>query len=428
VVAIVFRVDELMREVIDPALLHHMALKIVDTGGPRGPAEAAVPEDVLYDSLEPGMRILPKRATQGQIKVAQRYWQVHYNALAGSRYSRDVTPLFVIAAAGTLISSLIAALLIASRRSRELARQLRATLEEQRANLVELEQQKAHVELAHGDLSSVLETLKQAQANLINSEKLASLGALVAGIAHELNTPIGNSLLTATALSDMAAEFDKKYREGGIKRSALEAHLADTRLACGIMASSLRRAADLITSFKQVSVDQTSDQRRRFELGEVVRDTAATYAAQLRRANCEIETDIAPLLVLDSYPGALGQVLSNLINNALMHAFEGRSAARIVISAREIEQGQVMLNFSDDGVGMTPKTLHQVFDPFFTTKMGQGGSGLGMNIVYNVVTGMLGGSIGIASTPGTGTSVTIMMPKNAPNQNAADSSAKRLAG
>jgi signal transduction histidine kinase len=262
----------------------------------------------------------------------------------------------------------------------------------------------------------VLQTLKQAQANLITSEKLASLGALVAGIAHELNTPIGNSLLTATALADMVNEFEKKYADGGIKRSALEAHLADTRLACGIMASSLRRAADLITSFKQVSVDQTSDQRRRFELAEVVRDTAATYAAQLRRANCQIEVDIPPLLVLDSYPGGLGQVLSNLINNALMHAFEKRSAAKIVISAREIEQGQIMLNFSDDGVGMTPKTLHQVFDPFFTTKMGHGGSGLGMNIVYNVVTGMLGGSIGIASTPGTGTSVTIMMPKNAPNQ------------
>jgi signal transduction histidine kinase len=426
VVAIVFRVEDLMRAVIDPALLRHMSLKIVDTGEASDPAAVDGAQDVLYDSREPGMRILPNRVVQGQISVAQRHWQVQYSALAGSRYSRDVTPLFMIAAAGTLISSLIAALLIASRRGRELARRLRATLEQQRASLAELEQQKAHVELAHGDLSSVLETLKQAQANLINSEKLASLGALVAGIAHELNTPIGNSLLTATALSDMVAEFDKKYREGGIKRSALEAHMADSRLACGIMASSLRRAADLITSFKQVSVDQTSDQRRRFELGEVVRDTAAAYAAQLRRANCEFEVDIPALLVLDSYPGGLGQVLSNLINNALMHAFEGRSAAKIVISAREIEQGQIMLNFSDDGVGMTPKTLHQVFDPFFTTKMGQGGSGLGMNIVYNVVTGMLGGSIGIASTPGTGTSVTIMLPKQAPNQHVKDSAEQRL--
>jgi signal transduction histidine kinase len=134
---------------------------------------------------------------------------------------------------------------------------------------------------------------------------------------------------------------------------------------------------------------------------------------------------VPPLLVLDSYPGGLGQVLSNLINNALMHAFDARSSAKIVISAREIEQGQIMLNFSDDGVGMTQKTLHQVFDPFFTTRMGQGGSGLGMNIVYNVVTGMLGGSIGIASTPGTGTSVTIMMPKHAPDQGAMENGVGR---
>ena len=291
-------------------------------------ARPANPDNTLFDSRQPGERTLSKRVAQGDINVAQRHWLVQYSALAGSRYSRDITPLILIGAAGLVISSLIAALLVASRRSRTLAGQLRATLEEQRASLAELEQQKAHVELAHGDLSSVLVTLKQAQANLITSEKLASLGALVAGIAHELNTPIGNSLLTATALADMVTEFEKKYADGGIKRSALEAHMADTRLACGIMASSLSRAADLITSFKQVSVDQTSDQRRRFELGEVVRDTVATYAAQLRRANCRIEVDVAPMLVLDSYPGGLGQVLSNLINNALLHAFDERAARR----------------------------------------------------------------------------------------------------
>ncbi|MFC0134511.1 hypothetical protein CR105_13955 [Massilia eurypsychrophila] len=415
VVAIVFRVDHLMREVIEPSLLEHIALRIVDTGDSATPLPAT-PENTLFDSAAPGGLSLSKRVALGHIGVAQRHWLVQYSALVGSRYSRDFTPPVLVGAAGILISALIAALLVASRRSRTLAGRLRATLVEQRASLAELEQQKAHVELAHGDLSSVLETLKQAQASLITSEKLASLGALVAGIAHELNTPIGNSLLTATTLSDMVNEFEKKYADGGIKRSALEAHMADTRLACGIMASSLSRAADLITSFKQVSVDQTSDKRRSFELGDVVRDTLATFAAQLRRANCRIEVDVAPKLVLDSYPGGIGQVLSNLINNALLHAFQGEASPKIVISAREIEQGQVMLNFSDDGVGMTQKTLHQVFDPFFTTKMGQGGSGLGMNIVYNVVTGILGGSIGIASTPGNGTSVTIMMPKHAPDQ------------
>ena len=412
VVTIVFLIDDLMREVIEPSLLRHLTLQIIDTGDASAPsAQAAGPDNTLFDSNRPGTRTLTNRVAQGHIHFAQRHWLVRFHALAGSRYSRDVTPLILIGAAGAVISALIAALLVASGRSRMLAGRLSA-------NLAELAHQKAHVELAHGDLSSVLATLKQAQASLITSEKLAALGALVAGIAHELNTPIGNSLLTATTLSDMAAEFEKQYANGGIKRSALEAHLAAIRRACGIMASSLGRAADLITSFKQVSVDQTSDQRRRFDLDALVRDTVATYAAQLRRANCRIDVDVAPQLVFDSYPGALGQVLSNLINNALLHAFEARTAPGIVIRARahEQDQGQVVLNFSDDGVGMTPATLHQVFDPFFTTKMGQGGSGLGMHIVYNVVTGMLGGSIAIVSTPDSGTSVTITLPKDAPRQ------------
>jgi signal transduction histidine kinase len=285
-------------------------------------------------------------------------------------------------------------------------------------SLSELAQQKANVESAHSDLSSVLTTLKQAQTNLITSEKMASLGSLVAGVAHELNTPIGNSLLTATALDDMVRAFEKKYADGGVKRSALEAHLADTKTACAIMTNSLRRAADLINSFKQVAVDQTSDKRRRFDMGEVIRDTHATFAAQLKRANCETVVDCDKALILDSYPGSLGQVLSNLINNALLHAFEGRESGNLSISARAVDDDHILMVFRDDGIGMPPRILHQVFDPFFTTKMGQGGSGLGMNIVYNMVTGMLGGTIEIESAPDKGTTVTIRLPRKAPKRDA----------
>lgn len=422
VVAIVFRIDQLLTEVVDPQLLQHLALQVVDIGEiATAPPLKGTPADggaLLFDSRPQGARILAQRVLQNHVDVAQRRWQLRYSALVGSRYGRDIAPPLLVGLGGLVISALISALLLASHRGVVLEQRLRAILDEKQASLVELEQQKKHVELAHGDLSSVLITLKQAQANLITSEKLASLGALVAGIAHELNTPIGNSLLTATALADMVADFEKQYAGGGIRRSALEAHLADTRTACAIMASSLGRAADLITSFKQVSVDQTSDQRRRFDLSEVVRDTVATYAAQLRRANCRIDVDVPPRLKLDSYPGGIGQVLSNLINNALLHAFDhsvaGGAPSHIAIRAGDIDGSHVMLHFRDDGVGMSAKTLHQIFDPFFTTKLGQGGSGLGMNIVYNVVTGMLGGTISIESTPGQGTSVTIMMPMVAP--------------
>ena len=539
-VAIVFKVNNLMQEVIDPALRGQLAFRIHDAGDLADGAKVPPsPANLMYDSTVAGCASIPGLAAEKRLNVAQRQWVVRFEALEGSRYGRDWRPVALIGAGGLLVSALIAALLVASRRSRELAAQVRATLDEQRAfqdsasvgialfsdgvivrcnrgmeeimgyasgellgmptamlvqaapgaadafaaisvsrrwqselelvrkdgsviwclingkaadasnlskggvwviqdisdrksteaalvdardglenSLTELARQKANVESAHSDLSTVLVTLKQAQTNLITSEKMASLGSLVAGIAHELNTPIGNSLLTATALDDMVDEFERKYKDGGVKRSALETLLADTRTGCAIMTNSLRRAADLITSFKQVAVDQTSDQRRRFELGEVIHDTLATFQAQLKRANCEARVECASPLVIDSYPGGVGQVLSNLINNALLHAFEGRSSATMVITARAIADEQILLVFSDDGVGMPPKILHQVFDPFFTTKMGQGGSGLGMNIVYNIVTGMLGGSIEIESTSEHGTSVTIRMPRTAPNREA----------
>jgi PAS domain S-box-containing protein len=537
-VAIVFRVNNLMQEVIDPSLLNQLSFRIHDAGNvSEGAAAEPGKTNIMFDTTTPARPTVEGLVAEKRLMVAQRQWVVHVAALEGSRYSRDLTNVLWVGGAGLLVSALIAALLFASARSRELASQVRATLDEQRAfqdsasvgialfsdgvivrcnrgmeemmgyaqgalagqrisvltraapgeadlfaveagtrrwqgelelvrrdgsaiwclingkalkagdlsqagvwviqdisdrkhteaalvdakyglehSLNELAQQKANVESAHSDLSSVLVTLKQAQTNLITSEKMASLGSLVAGIAHELNTPIGNSLLTATALDDMVTDFEKKYTEGGIKRSALEAHMADTKIACNIMTNSLRRAADLITSFKQVAVDQTSDKRRRFDLGEVLHDTLATFSAQLRRVNCDTRVDCPPALILDSYPGSVGQVLSNLINNALLHAFEGRASALLAITARETPDGQVLVIFSDDGVGMPPKILHQVFDPFFTTKMGQGGSGLGMNIVYNIVTGMLGGSIEIESTAEHGTSVTIRMPRTAPDR------------
>ena len=492
--AIVFRMNNLMSEVIAPSLAGHMSVRVHDAGIGGAAGKGAV----MYDSGRHGQETLPGLALERTIDVAPRKWVVSFGAINGSKYSRDITSVIVVGMGGSIVSALLAALIIATSRSRNLARRLGASLDEQRAfqdsasvgialfargaivrcnrgmeeimgygpgeltgkrtrilshgpspfagradsQRTELEAELVRkdgekiwclingkalggADLAAGGVWVVQDisgrkrteaTLKQAETNLITSEKMASLGALVAGVAHELNTPIGNSLLTATALSDMAADFEARYAAGGMKRSALESHLADTRMACGIMASSLRRAGDLITSFKQVAVDQTIDQRRRFDLCDVVRDTVATYAAQFKRANCEAELGPCATLIMDSYPGSVGQVLSNLINNALLHAFDGRSAGRIAIQVRAAGDDQVLVVFSDDGVGMNARVLHQVFDPFFTTKMGQGGTGLGMNIVYNIVTGMLGGTIELDSAPGQGTSVTIKVPKRAPTR------------
>ena len=268
--------------------------------------------------------------------------------------------------------------------------------------------------LANKELLATLQTLKQTQNELIATEKMASLGSLVAGVAHELNTPIGNSLLASTTLIDRINEFERDMTKGVLLRSKLVVYLQEISQGCELIAGSLHRAANLINSFKQVAVDQTNDQRRFFDLQQVLQDILSTYAPRLRLANCTATLDVHGVFNLDSYPGSVGQVISNLINNALIHAFEGRDNGTIKIGATMLDEGWVEIDFSDNGVGMSDHVLRHVFDPFFTTKMGKGGSGLGMNIVYNIVLGMLGGRIDIQTAIGKGTSVKILLPLVAP--------------
>jgi PAS domain S-box-containing protein len=266
------------------------------------------------------------------------------------------------------------------------------------------------------DLSNALETLQRTQHDLIASEKMASLGSLVAGIAHELNTPIGNSLLASTALADRVRDFHRIVADGTLRRSSLNHHLEEVHMACGLISNSLQKAAGLISSFKQIAVDQTNDQRRRFKLQGVVLDTTATYMPRLRRANCAASVDVPPELELDSYPGSLYQVFNNLLNNALAHGFEGREKGHIAITARAGQAGYIDIVFRDDGIGMSEDVQRRVFDPFFTTKMGSGGTGLGMNIVYNIVTGVMGGRIAIDAAPGRGTTVRMTVPVSSPQR------------
>jgi PAS domain S-box-containing protein len=288
-------------------------------------------------------------------------------------------------------------------------------LEELNASLERrVRERSAELERANGDLSHALQTLQRTQHDLIAAEKMASLGSLVAGIAHELNTPIGNSLLASTALGDRVVEFEAMLSGGSLRRSTLSAYNDEVKLASGLISGSLNKAANLIASFKQIAVDQTNDQRRVFNLLAVVLDTAATYVPRLRRANCGTAFHVPQGLALDSYPGSWYQIFNNLINNALAHAFEDRSDGTISISARELDGGMVEIVFSDNGAGMPEEVRRHVFDPFFTTKMGRGGTGLGMNIVYNIVTGMLGGRVTVASQPGQGTAVRIVVPRSSP--------------
>ncbi|OYQ43099.1 hypothetical protein CHU94_00515 [Rhodoferax sp. TH121] len=263
------------------------------------------------------------------------------------------------------------------------------------------------------ELSSTLAQLTAAQGELVRAEKMSALGSLVAGIAHELNTPIGNSLTVASTLQDHANAFGNSMVQG-LTRSKLEEFVGNTRQGAGILMRGLQHAAELVSSFKQVAVDQTSLNRRSFDLQSTVSEILLTLGPTIRKSNHQVECDIADGIVMDSYPGPLGQVLTNLINNALLHAFEGVELGIVRVSASLTPDGSVQLQVRDNGVGIPAAHLPRVFDPFFTTKLGQGGSGLGLNIVYNLVTKSLGGTVHVASNPGQGATFSMVLPRLAP--------------
>lgn len=259
--------------------------------------------------------------------------------------------------------------------------------------------------------------LQRTQDDLIRSEKLAALGALVAGIAHELNTPIGNSVTVASTLHEKTAEFAEQIADGTLKRSSLNSYLAAAQTASDLLLRSLSQARNLVASFKQVAVDQTSDQRRKFDVREVVGEVLTTLSPTIRKTPFSISLDIPEGIVMDSYPGPFGQIVTNFVSNAILHAFDGRLAGTVTLRAGLPEHGQLVLTVTDDGNGIPDEHLRRIFDPFFTTKLGKGGSGLGLNIVYNIVTRVLGGKISVESRVGAGTTFMLTMPLCAPVEN-----------
>ena len=263
-------------------------------------------------------------------------------------------------------------------------------------------------------LGQAMETLQNAQADLVRAEKLSALGALVAGVAHELNTPIGNALTVASTMDDKTREFCRELDAGNLRKSALTSFTDVTREANQLIMRNLMTAGELVRSFKQVAVDQTSAHRRDFDLRETIEEVLTTLRHQLKAGQVRLQTDLVESVRLDSYPGPLGQVITNLFNNALLHAFEGGISGVIHISSRRLDAEQVEVRFEDDGSGVSEEHLPKLFNPFFTTKMGRGGSGLGLNIVHNIVTGLLGGRISVNSSRGQGTCFVITLPLTAP--------------
>lgn len=262
-------------------------------------------------------------------------------------------------------------------------------------------------------LQQANQTLHASQEALARSAAKATLGTLVASVSHELNTPLGNSLITASTCEDLTKRFAQLAESGKLKRTDLNEYVVQMRDGSALIERNLHRAVDLVKNFKQVAADQASEQRRSFDLAAVAHEVLDTLNPSLKRYAHTVELDIAEGLVLDSYPGALGQVLINLINNAYLHAFDGRSDGLVRIHAGA-GGGGIDIRLSDNGWGMTQAHLAQMFQPFFSTKIGRGGTGLGTTIVENLVTRVLGGTLKVESTVGEGTVYYIHLPLQAP--------------
>lgn len=258
---------------------------------------------------------------------------------------------------------------------------------------------------------AALAELQKAQTDLIQAEKLASLGQLVAGVAHEINTPLGIALTTATLLGDETKRFADAAATGTMQRSVLERFVARMREGTQLLFSNLTRAADLVHSFKQVAADQTSGERRQFDMDMWLQDLLTSLSPVLRKTKHEVAMECPPGLAVDTYPGALGQVLTNLLVNAVAHAYDEGQSGRLSIRVSEPRFDTVRIVFSDNGRGIPPENTGKVFDPFFTTGRSAGSTGLGLHIVYNLVTSRLQGRIELYSKLGKGTRFTIDIPK-----------------
>jgi signal transduction histidine kinase len=261
---------------------------------------------------------------------------------------------------------------------------------------------------------SALLELNTAQQNLIDAERLAALGGLVAGVAHEVNNPIGISLTVASSLARRAEMFEAELKsDGQLRRSQLEEFVECSRDAARQLVANLHRAAELIQSFKQVAVDRSHAERREFALHEATDQIIASLRPVLKKAAATLSVEVPEGLVIDGYPGSYGQILTNLVLNAANHAFADGRSGKISISAKPRGHDEVEIIFADNGAGMTPDVQRRAFDPFFTTRRNEGGTGLGLHIVYNLVTEQLGGRMMLDSRLGQGTTFRIIMPRAA---------------
>ncbi len=258
-------------------------------------------------------------------------------------------------------------------------------------------------------LQKSLKVLKSTQTQLVQSEKMAALGSLVAGVAHEINTPLGVGITAASFLKDKTDGFQKIYNSGKMKRSSLEKYVGLASESSEMILTNLNRAADLVKSFKQVAVDQSTGERRRFKLKEYIDKLLFSLRPRYKRTKHNISVKCPDDIEINSYPGIFSQIITNLVMNSLIHGFDNTEEGKIGINFM-IDDDWLVLHYSDNGKGMDQETLKKIFDPFFTTNRTHGGTGLGMHILYNLVTQSLDGQMECTSSPGEGVIFLIRIP------------------
>lgn len=281
------------------------------------------------------------------------------------------------------------------------AREFRARQQFRTAEALRIEKERSEASLVE---------LRNTQGQLVQAEKLASLGQLVAGVAHEVSTPLGLALTTTTAMEGEINRLDATIQSGQVRRSELTQSIARLREGMKLLFANHHRASDLVHSFKQVATDEADEERRSFEMRPWLCEIMSTLQPLLVRRGHQVTVLCGDGIIVDSYPGALAQVIRNLALNAVIHGYPDKHIGEITITVSRLGDERMQIIVSDDGIGIAESDLAKVFDPFFTTRRDKGSTGLGLHIVFNLVVSTLKGQIDIASTPGAGTRVTLDLP------------------
>jgi PAS domain S-box-containing protein len=344
-------------------------------------------EDIVRSIMETGTPVTGiEVAGQSADQAGERFWITYWHPLRSP--------------SGEIIGINVAAEEITERKRAEAA--LKASEQELRS--------------ARDAAEAALRNLRETQNFLIEAEKLAALGRLVAGVAHEINTPVGTSLTVASSLERKTAMFAAEVAQGNVKRTSLNEFLVISREASSQLVANLKHAAELIQSFKQVAADRSYSDQSIFDLGDLTERIIRGMHPGSGRQNLTLNIECQPDLTMNSHPGPFGQVLTNLFLNSLAHAFPEDKGGTVNIKARASGDDKVEILFSDDGCGMSLGVRKKAFDPFFTTRRGQGDTGLGLHIVHSIVTNCLGGRLNLDSAPGEGTSIQLILPRVAPAQ------------